>query len=226
MQKPTSKSPIIYLFPGLGTDHRLFWEYNFAPFEWKAIEWAPFEKANSMEGYAKKLIPQIDQTRPIILLGVSMGGMIAQELSHLVKTEVLILVSTIRKESERPWIMRFAERFPLYRIMNPLLLWFIANTAWLAVGVWKKEHRKILKDMILKTTANGMIKQTELSVQWHPKELKTAVFHVHGDKDPLFPIKKQNPDHVIKGGNHQMMYKHRVKIEKAIVDWLKTRFSH
>ena len=82
----------VYLIPGQGGDGRLFNNLTLpAGFEARHVRYERPEVGMSMQDYAKQLTQQIDTTNKFILLGVSLGGMLATEMSELVDAEKVIV---------------------------------------------------------------------------------------------------------------------------------------
>ncbi len=130
----------------MGADERVFKNLDFKGFEPHFIKWIePFKNENLLD-YAKRLLPQITNEKPIIL-GVSFGGMIAVEMSKQVDYQKVIIVSSAQTKNDIPWI---------YRILGSLkILYFIPSfilksvnfiTYWL-FGVTTFADKKLLKSI-------------------------------------------------------------------------------
>jgi len=78
---------MVYFISGLGADERVFQFIDLTKIEHYFIKWNEPKKDESLSEYCLKLTEQIDKTNGIILIGVSFGGIIAQEIlkSFLVK---------------------------------------------------------------------------------------------------------------------------------------------
>ena len=84
----------IYAIPGLGADARVFANVQrYLPLT--IIDWKPNEANESIENYAGRMASEIPKNEPFILLGLSFGGVIAQEICRILKPEKLILLSSI-----------------------------------------------------------------------------------------------------------------------------------
>jgi surfactin synthase thioesterase subunit len=67
-----------------------------------------------MYSYAKKLSHQIDTTQPFILIGVSLGGMLATEMTDFIQPEKTIIISSAKNKYELPHRYRFQNIVPIY----------------------------------------------------------------------------------------------------------------
>src|SRR3546814_17690371 len=81
---------MIYLLPGMGADHRLFSRLDLPGLNPKVLQWVPPGEGDSLGDYAKKLQPQITSTEDAVLLGVSLGGMLAVELARLANRKSVV----------------------------------------------------------------------------------------------------------------------------------------
>ena len=94
----------IYFMPGLGANSKIF-EYISLPkdqFEMHLLEWKiPVSEEESIEDYAKRMTGEIKHENPV-LLGVSFGGVLVQEIAKIITVEKIILVSSIKSHHELP----------------------------------------------------------------------------------------------------------------------------
>ncbi|HEY4197133.1 MAG TPA: alpha/beta hydrolase, partial [Mucilaginibacter sp.] len=76
----------IFLIAGMGADTRIFnnieipEEYDVTP-----VDWIPHHKTDTLETYSQKLICQYNITPNSIIIGNSLGGMLAIEIAKKVK---------------------------------------------------------------------------------------------------------------------------------------------
>ena len=81
----------IFIFSGLGADHRVFHKMNFQEFEPVFIHWLEPLPKETIEAYALRISRQITESKPIVL-GISFGGIMAIEVSKLLPFQKLILL--------------------------------------------------------------------------------------------------------------------------------------
>jgi len=85
----------IYCFSGLGADERVFSLLKLSlPFELVNIPWIPPEKNETIESYSLRISKMIEVQKPFGILGVSFGGLIAQEVSSILNPKFTIVVSS------------------------------------------------------------------------------------------------------------------------------------
>ena len=73
----------VYLIPGMSADTASFdsLEWNESQFSVKVLSWLEPIKDESLKAYTIRMGQTIDRSMPFALVGVSFGGVIAQELS-------------------------------------------------------------------------------------------------------------------------------------------------
>ncbi|WP_052598384.1 alpha/beta hydrolase [Aureispira sp. CCB-QB1] len=75
----------VYCISGLGADKRVFAALKLPEIELVHIAWLSPSIDDTMGSYAKKLLPQIDTSTSVTILGLSFGGMLAVELGHWIE---------------------------------------------------------------------------------------------------------------------------------------------
>ena len=71
----------IHFISGLGADERVFQFLDLPGIEKKFIRWIEPGKNESIHSYSLRLIDQIQQNEDLVLVGISFGGMVAQEIA-------------------------------------------------------------------------------------------------------------------------------------------------
>lgn len=91
----------IYAFSGLGADERVFKHLKLCH-DLIPIEWITPYNNEQISDYTYRLVKKlkIEKNQEFIWLGVSFGGIIAQEANKIIPAKKLILISTITSHSE------------------------------------------------------------------------------------------------------------------------------
>ena len=87
---------MVYFISGLGADERVFQFLDLSKIEHQFIQWNEPQKKESLSSYCKKLTEQIDLKQEIILIGISFGGIIAQEISKIIECKKVIIISSVK----------------------------------------------------------------------------------------------------------------------------------
>ncbi|MEO0331580.1 MAG: alpha/beta hydrolase, partial [Bacteroidota bacterium] len=108
---------IVYFISGLGADERAFRYIRLPEVETRFIRWVPPQRWESLQQYATRLLDQIDLSRPVVLVDLSFGGIVAQELANMIDCVQLLLVSSVRHPREFSPFLRFVKRSQVYKLL-------------------------------------------------------------------------------------------------------------
>ena len=88
----------LILLPGLGADHRLLEPQRAAFPQLVVPPWIPPRKRESLPQYAARMAETVTPSRdvPLILGGVSFGGMLAYEMARYLKPDAVVLIASCR----------------------------------------------------------------------------------------------------------------------------------
>ena len=75
-------------------------------------------------------------------------------------------------------------------------------------------HRKNIDPVYSNWSINEIL-------NWKNDWLPQNIFHIHGNKDRIFPIKKIRADHIINTGGHLMIMNRSYEVQKCISTILK-----
>ncbi len=203
----------VYFLSGLGADKRAYKRISLpSGFEVFHIEWKPVRGDESIQEYAQYLSEEIDTSEPFILAGLSFGGIMAIEVSKIVKPVKLIVFSTVRTKSELPLLYRFAGKLRLYKLLPyklfslslPFLYWFF--------GPLDKEGRVLISEFLHQTDPVMLSWAFKQISKWENIEDLTESIHIHGSRDRVFPVGLCKPEYTIKGGGHLCVFTHAAEM--------------
>ena len=205
----------IYVFSGLGADHRVFYKIDFGNHHVVFIKWITPEKNESIENYALRLIPQITIANPI-LIGLSFGGMMAVEVAKHISTEKLILLSSAKSRNEIPFYFKLAGRLHVHKIIPATLLiktnlftnWFFSNRT--------SEDKQMLSDILHDTDPVFLKWAIAKIVNWKNKVPPENIQHLHGTADRILPFKNVKNCIVIKSGTHLMLINKAAEVSQIL----------
>ena len=113
----------IYLMPGMAANPSIFENIKLPKSEFRIIwlEWFIPEKNESLAHYAKRMCDKVDQPN-VVLLGVSFGGILVQEMAKFITVKKLIVVSSIKSKHELPKHMQLLKVTKAYKILPTQLV--------------------------------------------------------------------------------------------------------
>jgi pimeloyl-ACP methyl ester carboxylesterase len=212
----------VYCLPGQGADYRLFDGLILKKgFEKVIIAYDVPKKNETMSEFAARLIPKIDTSEAFILLGVSLGGMLAVELSSILKPERTIIISSAKNKNELPKRYIFQQKLKLYRLVPKKLLKTGAMFLQPLVEPDSKNQRVIFKSMLAAKDPIYLKRTVEMIINWDRTENKSEVYHIHGDADHTIPIRNvKTLNKQISGGSHMMVLSQSEKLNQILFEIL------
>lgn len=198
----------ILLFPSYGTDCSLYDNITF-PKSLEAtiirVDWLPLEKKQTLPGYASEFISHYSITKNDIIIGTSMGGMVGIEINKKIGIHKLIIISSIKTIKEHPLLFKILRSTKAYKIVKGRLLKSVLIFIAPLYGRNIK-HFGWFREVFLKTPNQFLENGLKAILFWENKEVAKNVIHIHGNNDPLFPIKNiKNVDFEIEKGTHAMV---------------------
>ena len=197
----------VYFMPGLAASSTIF-EYITLPedqFEMVLLDWFLPENKETLQQYALRMTKQIKHENPV-LIGVSFGGILVQEMSTLIPTRKTIIISSVKSNKEFPARMLLAKKTLAYKLIPTSLLANIETLVRYAFGENIVAKRIKLYEKYLSLREKSYLDWSiENVISWSRSKPDENVVHIHGDKDGVFPIDKIKNCIVIKGGTHIMI---------------------
>ncbi len=210
----------VYFVPGLGANTKIFenLELPADQFEVHYLDWLIPESLNeSIEHYAQRMCDRIQHEHPV-LVGVSFGGVMVQEMTKLIKTRKTIIISSVKSKHELPKRLRLARATKAYKLFPTKTASNIAAYEKYAFSGFTKKRVELYKKY--------MSMNDELYLPWaihnvlhwsqaHPLE---NVIHIHGSDDGVFPVKHIKNYKLIEGGTHVMILNKAKRISQLLLE--------
>lgn len=200
-----SKIPV-YLMPGLAASTAIF-ERIILPedvFEIHLLEWEiPLDK-ESLADYAKRIAEKIKQPNPV-LIGVSFGGILVQEMARYIDARKVIIISSVKSNLEFPRRLKIAKTTKAYKLIPMSLIANIESLAKFSFGEKVNQRLKLYEKFLSVRDIGYLNWAVEKVILWDRTIEDENVIHIHGDMDDVFPIKYIKNCIVVKGGTHVMI---------------------
>lgn len=199
----------IVLIPGMGADHRLFDGIELPGHEVLRTAWIPHREGERLSAYAGRFADHYGVGTADILIGVSMGGIVAGAMAQRVPPQRLILISSctdIRQLS------------PLIAVLSPVGPYSPFGLARLLPRGLMPAQRKLAlemfeaQDMAFIRWACGAV------MLWTGAPRLPGTVTIHGSADRVFPIRRQpQVDVTIQGGGHLMVIDRAAEVADALL---------
>jgi pimeloyl-ACP methyl ester carboxylesterase len=197
---------VVYFMPGLAASTTIFERIQLpeADFEVLFLEWEIPLANESLDAYAKRIAKKIKCENPV-LIGVSFGGILVQEMAKHIATKKVIIISSVKSNLEFPRRMKIAKTTKAYKLIPMNLILNLENLATFSFGA-KINHRLKLYRKFLSVRDIGYLEwAVEKVILWDRTVADESVVHIHGDMDDVFPIKYIKECNVVQGGSHIMI---------------------
>jgi pimeloyl-ACP methyl ester carboxylesterase len=200
-----SKIPV-YMMPGLAASSLIFERIALpeAVFEIVLLEWEiPLDKETLPE-YAKRIAQKIQHQNPV-LIGVSFGGILVQEMSRFIDARKVIIISSVKCNLEFPKRMKVAKTTKAYKLIPTNLLASVESLSKFSFGSKINQRLKLYDKFLRFRDKRYLDWAIEQVILWKRTVPDKSVFHIHGDEDDVFPIKNIRNCIIVKGGTHVMI---------------------
>lgn len=206
----------IYCVSGLGADDRVFQKLKFEGYQPVHIRWLEPDPRESIADYARRLASQIESDDPIII-GLSFGGMIAVEIAKQIDAKKVILISSVKNQQEVPFYFKIFRWFPIHRLIPARLMLWIGQllAAWF-FSLQTLDERKLFRAILLDTDAKFMKWAIHQVVTWKNELIPENTYHIHGQRDRIFPNRFVHEDFSIAKGGHFMIMNQAEKVSQLI----------
>lgn len=196
----------VYFMPGMAANSSIF-EYIDLPkdrFKMCLLEWVIPEPNDSLADYARRMCQHIKEEN-VVLVGVSFGGVLVQEMSKYVNARKVIIISSVKTKYELPRRMKLAKATKAYKLLPTQLLGNVDLLAKYAFGETVIKRVDLYKKYLSVSDKRYLDWAIEQMVCWGQEKPVPNTIHIHGDKDAIFPFPHLGECICLKGGTHIMI---------------------
>ena len=210
----------IYCVPGLSASSKIFEFINLPKedFEIHLLEWLIPESINeTIKHYANRLCKTITEEN-VILMGVSFGGVMVQEMSKIVHPKKIILISSIKNKGELPKRLKLAKSSRAYKLFPAKRITSFENFMSVIFGEMAKKRIEQYKTYLSVRDPLYLKWSVYNVLHWQQEETLPNILHIHGTSDHIFPFKHIKNSIEIKNGSHVIVLNRAKEISKIIVE--------
>ncbi|HXD76410.1 MAG TPA: alpha/beta hydrolase [Puia sp.] len=204
-----------YLISGIGADYRLFTHIVLPPgYEVRHIHWIAPEKEESLPAYACRLAGQIDLKTPFILIGFSLGGIMATEIANRCHPVRTIIISSVPISSQLPPYYRHAHRLRLSKLVTPQVMKFFASAKFRLT--MRRGNRKIMREVIRAGDNRFITWAMHAVLDWRNETIPGSLVHIHGAWDEIFPVRWTRPTFTIPKAGHNLVLRRAAEVNRLL----------
>ena len=196
----------VYFMPGLAASSLIFERIILpsAVFEIILLEWEIPADNETLSQYAKRIADKITHPYPV-LIGVSFGGILVQEMANFITARKVIIISSVKTNLELPMRLKVAKATKAYKLIPTKLISNIESLSKFSFGKKINQRLKMYSKYLRVRDKRYLDWAVEQVILWDRIVADQSVIHIHGDEDDVFPIKNIQNCVVVKGGTHIMI---------------------
>ena len=196
----------VYLMPGMAANPSIFDNLSLPEnqFQLHKLHWEIPLKNESLSNYALRMTKKIEHG-DIVLLGVSFGGILVQEMSKHITLRKLFIVSSVKTKHELPTRFKVLKATKAYKLLPTQLASNLDLLAKFSFGDTIKKRIDLYKKYLSVNNKYYLDWSIEQVINWEQDKVITEVIHIHGEKDLVFPYQYISNCITIKNGTHIMI---------------------
>lgn len=197
----------VYFMPGMAASSSIFERIQLPKetFEVHLLDWILPKNNETLTEYANRFAKDI-KNQNVILVGVSFGGILVQEMKPFVKTKMVIIISSVKSNLELPRRMKIAKVTKAYKLLPTKIVENLEFFSKFAFGsTFVKQRLKLYEKYLSVRDQRYLDWSIEQIINWERTEIDEEIIHIHGEDDEVFPIKNIKNCIKVKGGTHIMI---------------------
>ena len=206
----------VFFLSGLGTDKRVFRHIQLPEgFEAVYIYWQLAFSDESIEEYTYKLFSCYEGKFPYIVIGFSLGGIMAAEIAQDFSPLCTVLIGSVPVSDQLPPYYRIASKLKMHRILPPIL-WKITATCKQFLTLRSREDRRLMRRITWDSEDSFTRWGIKTVLSWRNEVFPRPFYQIHGTRDEIFPIRYTDPTHIIPGGGHLLVMTHPKEVNAIL----------
>ena len=218
-----TKKTHIYFVPGLAASPEIFEFLQFPEdeFELHFLEWLiPLTAHEPLESYAKRMSDLVLEENPVIV-GVSFGGIMVQEMSKNLVCKKVIIISSVKNRDELSKALKLIQKLKIYKLFPSKVIENIEMLSFFAFGNTSKTRLKLYKKYFSVRDRMYLNWSVYNVLHWQQTKTLANILHIHGTDDAIFSSKYIKNFIPVEKGTHIMVINKAKTISKIITDSLK-----
>ena len=196
----------VYFMPGMAANPSIFDHIDLPKdqFESHFLEWVIPEINETLNEYAKRMVAKIGHNNPV-LIGVSFGGLLVQEMEKIIKCKKLIVISSMKSKNELPKRLKILKVTKAYKILPTQLIGDIELLSKFVFGKIANKRIELYKKYLSVRDKRYLDWAIEQIIFWDQEIPNPNAIYIHGDKDAVFPHSAHGNCVIVEGGTHIMI---------------------
>ncbi|MFY0254456.1 alpha/beta fold hydrolase [Chitinophaga sp. 30R24] len=211
----------LYLISGLGADERIFNNLRFPPdYQVHYLQWITPLPDETISHYASRMAAGIAADGPVVLLGVSFGGIMSIEIAKHIPVAKNILLSSIKHTTEKPPYYKWVKRLRLHHLPDQLLYQRRSTIVRKFLNIESAAERTLVDEYLAKRDYSYTRWAVNAILHWENEQVPEGLVHIHGANDWPFPVKYLRPTHLIPNAGHFMVLNRAEEVNRILEEAL------
>ena len=168
------------------------------------MEWFQPNEDENLKSYVNRLSKEING-KNIVLVGVSFGGIIVQEVSKIMAVKKVIIISSVKSRHELPLMMQLSKKTKAYKYLPLNWIDDFESLVVFVFGTMIKKRISLYRKYLSFRDENYLKWAIHQIVNWEQNKPDKNTIHIHGTHDLVFPSIYIKNAIFVNGGNHAMI---------------------
>lgn len=215
---PYKKTPV-YFVPGMAAGREIFKHISLPEhlYDVYILDWLIPKKNEPIAVYARRMADRVVEN-DAVLIGVSFGGVVVQEMASFLNLKKLIIISSVKTKKELPMRLKIARKTGAYKLIPTRIMLSTEDLTKFAIGPKSRKRLELYQAFLNVRDQDYLDWAIKNMVCWQRNEPLKNVIHIHGDKDIIFPIKNIKDCMIVEGGTHIMLLNKGKKVTEKILE--------
>ena len=191
--------------PGMGANPRIFEFISLSDnFDVNLLSWIPPKKNETIDQYALRMCDRVNHKNPI-LIGVSFGGLIVQEMAKHIDCKKVIIVSSVKSNNEFPKHLKLLQFTNAHRLLPTQWIKNVETLALFVFGKGIQRRFEYYTRYLSERDPEYLNWAIDKLVKWNRFEPDQRIIHIHGEQDTVFPVKNIQDPFIKIDGDHTII---------------------
>jgi len=197
----------VYFMPGMSANSLIFERIKIkGNFNFHYLEWIEPKKNECLKKYSIRFSKLIKHEFPI-LIGVSFGGILVQEISKIIHVKKIIIISSVKSKREFPVSMKVVKTTKSYKILPVKWINDFESLISFVFGPRVKRKIELYRKYLSVRDEKYLSWAFKELIEWDQDKPLENIIHIHGSRDMIFPVLSIKNYVEVPDGDHAMILK-------------------
>ena len=197
----------VYFMPGMSANSLIFERIKIkGNFNFHYLEWIEPKKNECLKKYSIRFSKLIKHEFPI-LIGVSFGGILVQEISKIIHVKKIIIISSVKSKREFPVSMKVVKATKSYKILPVKWINDFESLISFVFGPRVKRKVELYRKYLSLRDEKYLSWAFKELIEWDQDKPLENIIHIHGSRDTIFPTLSIKNYVEVPDGDHAMILK-------------------